>query len=167
MKSLLTQARLVERLNYDPTTGVFTWRSAGGGRAAGSVAGAPHAMGYVQLQLDGKNYLAHRLAWLYVTGAFPDAEIDHINGDRSDTRFANLREATHQQNLQNIGRPRNNRSGYLGVHQCARTGRWVAQKTWKGHRRNLGSYASAPEAYEAYLKARRTLCDFQPVPRAS
>lgn len=72
------------------------------------------ATGYVLISFDGEQYLAHRLAWFYVTGEMPPMFIDHINGKPDDNRFENLREATPQQNGFNRGMPKNNKSGAKG-----------------------------------------------------
>ena len=77
-KELLTQERLKELLSYDCETGLFTRRYSMNRHKEGSIAGAPHNKGYVQIMVDFNNYLAHRLAWLYVYGKFPDGQIDQI-----------------------------------------------------------------------------------------
>jgi len=85
-------------LNYNPTTGKFRWRVTISGRAlAGSVAGTYGRRGPNQIRIDGKLYQSSRLAWLYKTGRWPKLEIDFINRNRSDTRWANLREVTPSQ----------------------------------------------------------------------
>jgi hypothetical protein len=99
----LTQNRLKQLLDYQPETGQFTWRVARAGLAkAGSVAGATKTQGYRQIMVDGTMYLAHRLAWLYVHGHFPVKMLDHVNRQSWDNRIANLREATHKQNRENL-----------------------------------------------------------------
>ena len=91
---MLTQARLKKLLSYNTDTGEFRWRVTRRGAArAGSVAGCVRHDGYVRIAIDGKRYLAHRLAWLYVHGELVP-ELDHANGVRSDNRLDNLRPAT-------------------------------------------------------------------------
>jgi hypothetical protein len=81
----LTAERLREVLNYNPGTGVFTWRVQTGRRApVGAIAGCITWYGYIAIKIDCCRHLAHRLAWFYVTGAWPKDQIDHINGNRSD-----------------------------------------------------------------------------------
>jgi hypothetical protein len=107
-----------ERLTYDPATGVFAWRS--GSRAPRGFAGTPTRQGYIQIQLMGKLYLAHRLAWLMTHGEWPPEDIDHINGDKADNRIANLRQASRSQNLANTRLRRDNRVGVKGVERTSR-----------------------------------------------
>ena len=91
----LTAERLRERLHYDAGTGVFTRRVGSGHARTGEMAGSVHSTGYVRISIDGGKYTAHCLAWLYVHGVWPPDQIDHINGNRSDNRIANLRERRH------------------------------------------------------------------------
>lgn len=98
----LTAQRLRELLHYDPDTGAFTWRVSRQCVPAGAPAGYTHKdKGYVNIRVDLKSYRAHRLAWLYVHGAWPAQEIDHVNGCRADNRIENLRDVTHAVNHQN------------------------------------------------------------------
>ncbi|MGE1723358.1 HNH endonuclease signature motif containing protein [Enterobacter hormaechei] len=93
---MITQARLKECLDYDPLTGSFTWiKSTAYCIKPGMPADSLTCNGYIGIKLDGKNYLAHRLAWLYMFGEFPPGHLDHINCVRTDNRIANLRPATH------------------------------------------------------------------------
>src|SRR5262249_23249265 len=97
-QDMLTAHRLRKVLNYNPATGQFRWRVTISSRAlAGSVAGTRGRRGHIQIRIDGKLYQSSRLAWLYKTGRWPKLEIDFINRNRSDTRWANLREVTPSQ----------------------------------------------------------------------
>ena len=89
----LTQKRLKELLDYDPKTGIFTWKYANNNRKAGSKAGYKAKDGYIAISIDSKRYLAHRLVWLFVYGHFPKYDIDHINRIRDDNRIENLQKA--------------------------------------------------------------------------
>jgi hypothetical protein len=103
MSTTLTQQRLHELLHYDPSTGAFTWRVAPNRRIiAGSVAGVTETNGYRRIRIDGRQYGAHRLAWLYMHGEFPPNDIDHINRTRDDNRSTNLRAVTRKENMTNV-----------------------------------------------------------------
>lgn len=94
---MLTAERLRELLSYDPETGWFTWRvtrSSNGRADAGSRAGALRSDGYRHVTVDQHKYKEHRLAWLYMTGKWPEADLDHKNNTRDDNRFSNLRAAS-------------------------------------------------------------------------
>ncbi len=149
---MIDQARLQELLNYDPETGVFTWKCRTNGRMkADGRAGYTAPGSYTRINVGGEKHLAHRLAWLYVYGAYPAGEIDHINGYKADNRIANLRAATKAENQFNTGVRRNNSSGYKGVYLNRATGRWMAIARLNPHRINLGSFATAEEAHIAYI----------------
>lgn len=153
----LTAERLRAVIHADPETGVFTRLVTTSPRAkAGDVAGSI-SNGYVWIRVDRCRYSAHRLMWLYVTGAWPVAEIDHINGVRSDNRFANLREATSSQNKANIGRLPSNTSGFKGVHWHRRDRWWQARIAIDGHRMSLGYYRTPAQAHAAYVAAAQRL----------
>lgn len=150
---MITADRLREVLGYDPITGRFTWRKCVSNRSpAGSEAGCvDKERGYVRLGVDGAVHLAHRLAWLYVTGEFPVVGIDHINGARSDNRFANLRPAAQSENCCNRGRQANNTSGFKGVTK--NHDKWMAQIHLHGIRHYLGTFDSKEHAHGAYASA--------------
>lgn len=163
---MLTQARLKELLKYDPETGEFTRiKRTGRSKPVGTVIKTPHSAGYLTAAIDGTEYLQHRLVWMYSFGHFPHADIDHVNGVRSDNRLANLREAARYQNHQNKGMQSNNTSGLIGVSWRSNRSRWIAQIRVLGVNRYLGSYKTADEAREAYLRAKETMHQFQPTPR--
>lgn len=123
----LTQDRLRELLHYDPETGLFIRRVTTAARAtAGTIAGDMDSKGYWRLRVDRKRYLAHRLAWFYVHGEWPE-EIDHINCKRTDNRLCNLRPAT--------------------------SGRWRASIYVDGKSKWLGVYDTPEEANAAYSRA--------------
>lgn len=160
----ITAKRLRELLNYDPLTGVFTFRLARKGRFAkvGEIAGRIRPDdGGRRLGLDGGRYWGNQIAWLYVTGEWPSLAVDHINGDRSDDRFANLRLATGSENLANARRPRHNTSGLKGANWHAKAGKWRA--TIKKDRTpiHIGYFATAAEAHAAYMaKAKELFGEF-------
>ena len=151
---MITQARVREALSYDPETGVFTNRvRSGSRRGPGDRAGSLTATGYWQIMIDYKVYQQHRLAYLYMTGEWPEHEIDHIDGDRANNRWSNLRDATRLQNGRNRCRSRNNASGMKGVCFDLTRCRWRAGITVGGKYVNLGYFASPEEAHAAYCAA--------------
>jgi hypothetical protein len=151
----LTADRLRELLHYEPGTGFFTWRIKPCRRVnAGAVAGGWAANGYRQIRVDRVKYRAHRLAWLYVHGVWPQEQMDHLNGDRADNRLENIRPATSGENMQNLRGPkRNNTTGFLGVRKHG--SRYRADIKTNGKRELLGVFATAAMAGDAYLTAKR------------
>lgn len=148
--SMLTQTRLRELLEYDPATGAFRWRKGGTGRYyAGRIAGATSVQGYRVINFDGEKLRAARLAWLYMTGKWPDEHVDHINGDRGDDRWANLREATRAENLHNVGLRVHNTSGVRGVYWNKRQQQWHARVNFNGTLFHCGYFDSIEEAKAA------------------
>lgn len=156
----LTQARLKELLHYDPATGIFTWlerpirnyrhdkmwNDAWAGHPAGTAKD-----GYRVVSLGyGRFYRLHRLAFLYMTGRFPRHDTDHINGNRADNRWSNLREATRSQNLAN-GRHKHKLKGARKIS----SGRWQARLWTDDKSVNLGTFDTKAEACAAYRKAAR------------
>jgi hypothetical protein len=158
---MLNLDRLKELLHYDPETGVFTRRISRTSAPAGTVAGSKHDGGYLTIWI-GKAHKAHRLAWFYVHGRWPIACIDHIDGNRANNRIANLREATHADNAQNIRRAYSNNisSGLLGVYWHA-AGKWQAKITVNGRAKSLGLYDTRECAQVAYISAKARLHPFQ------
>ena len=134
----MDQARLTELLNYDPETGVFTWKVNRGKAVAGSAAGSvrQHKLcehyKTIDIGVDGKLYRAHRLAWLYVHGTLPADEIDHRDGDGTNNSIGNLRLATHKQNGENTKRRKDNMSGRRGVSFHQASGLWRARASHNG-----------------------------------
>jgi hypothetical protein len=155
----LTQERLRELLRYDRDTGEFRWRQ----RASyvvqvGDIAGSLNkTTGYRLIHIDGRNYKAHQLAWLYMTGAWCRPMIDHRDMNRANNRWSNLRRATPSTNAANRGRPRTNASGFKGVHFRRATGKWRAQISKDGRARYLGQFSTPQAAHAAYVAAARDL----------
>lgn len=158
---IITAARLRELFDYDPLTGVFTRRVSAGTRwHAGDVAGGPNADGYIVIRIAGRNYYAHRLAWLYVHGEWPSAQIDHRFDDRGDNRLSELRPATRGQNAQNQRRAQaNNKCGLLGVSESY--GRFRSQIQRDEKNKHLGTFDTPELAHAAYLEAKAKLHPFQ------
>lgn len=152
----MTRDLLKKLLGYDQETGVFTWRPRPRVRA-GKIAGHQRIDGYIEIRVNRELHLAHRLAWLYMTGEFPKEHTDHINGKRDDNRFANLREATNSLNMQNQKKAtKRNASGFLGVQQnCG--GRHQGVLTLNGKRHRFGTFDTPEQAHAAYLVGKRRL----------
>lgn len=131
----VTVERLREMLSYDPDSGVFTWKKARGGRYVGRKAGTICKSGYAYIWIDGKSYRASRLAWFYMTGAWPSQQIDHIDRRRSNDRFTNLRQADNSLNMAN-------RKAQIQHNK---------KKIW------LGERATPQEAHQLYLEAAASL----------
>lgn len=156
------QNELKRQYNYDKDTGVFTRLIAKSNRVkVGDVVGYKHPKGYLIIELNGKTYLSHRLAWLYVYGNFPENQIDHINGNKSDNRIENLREATNAENHQNFNRPKSNsKSGIIGVYFDSKRNKWYSHITTNGKLKHLGYFQDKYLAEKAYVDAKRQLHPF-------
>ena len=151
---MIEVARLKEVLDYDPASGGFRWKvSRGRSAKAGAVAGSLSKDGYLLIGVDGRNYPAHRLAWVYVHGVWPEGDLDHVSLDRLDNRLDNLRPASRSQNMANTGPHRDNSTGLKGVYFDARRQRWAALVTKDGRRKWLGYHDTAEAAHATYCQA--------------
>jgi HNH endonuclease len=146
----INQKILKEYLHYSPETGVFTWIKTSGPQAIIGSAAGTNLNGYIKIRLLRKPFSAHRLAWLYMTGQWPNDFIDHINGDPSDNRFYNLREASNSENQRNRTKAKHNKSGYKRVWLHSDMKKWAAKCTVNGKRHHLGVFKTAEEASIAY-----------------
>ena len=149
-----------EYIAYDPEKGIFTrlvtWRTHKSGDVMGS-----KQKGYTYISYKRKVYLAHRLAWFFIHGVFPNKFIDHVNQIKTDNRLCNLREASPLQNQYNRTHPqKRNLSNYIGVTKVVSgyTGsiKYVAQIRIRGVKTTLGRYNTVEEASAAYLSAKQT-----------
>lgn len=140
---------LNEWLNYEPETGLITWRkSPSHSTPVGLVAGTVDGRGYLQIGVRGIKYLAHRLAWMMVHGECPRV-LDHINGDPLDNRIVNLRPASLATNQFNKRLARNNTSGFKGVHPTRGGGFRASIKTGR-KTLHIGTFVTAEDAHAAY-----------------
>ena len=152
----ITAEELRKLLHYDPETGIFTWRVQRSNVKRGAIAGCVIHHGYRVIRAGGRLVLAHRLAWLYMTGEWPTLNIDHIDGDTTNNRFSNLRDVTHQANSHNLTRLcRHNSSGFMGVSKHRDV--WKAQIKVAGEVKQLGTFSTPEAAAEAYKKAKLVL----------
>lgn len=149
---MLTQTRLREVFDYNPLTGIFTYRESSRRGWVGKIADSikpGRAGGYTLIMVDGEKFRASRLAWLYMTGQWPDEDVDHINQCRADDRWSNLRLATRGQNMANGSMRQDNSSGYRGVYWDKDHQKWRAQI---GHNKKVhycGLYDTPEEAARA------------------
>ena len=148
-----------ELLAYDPFSGKFYWRKSRCGRAiAGREAGTLSKQGYRIIEIDTVQHKAHRLAFLFMTGAYPGGDVDHANLERADNRWCNLRLASARQNAQNRPRYSNNTSGLKGVSWHGQAKKWRAYVTMlNGKKKHIGLYATKEEAALAYDAAAELL----------
>lgn len=146
-------------LAYDPSNGLLTWKERTdaapwwNGKWAGEPAGSVTNDGYIRITINGRKYMAHRLAWLITTGAWPEPEADHKNTNRADNRWDNLRQATEMQNRRNRSIGRNNTTGFKGAFWNKEWRRWSSSITADGKNHFLGYFDTAEKAHEAYCAA--------------
>lgn len=152
----LAAERLRDLMIYDPTTGIFRWRvDRRNAIRAGTIAGGDDGRGYVVVRIDGGKYLAHRLAFLYMTGKWPGPLVDHKDANPSNNRWNNLREATRQGNSANSKTSARNKCGLKGARWHSRDQRWYAGISVRGQQIHLGTFKNAEDAHAAYLAAAR------------
>ena len=145
----ISRGRLAQVLSYDPDCGEFRWRVTLGSKApAGNIAGSIGHYGYRTIRIDRRDYRAARLAWLYVTGRWPTKLVDHIDGNRSNDRWANLREATDSENQANSKR-RTDQPYHKGVSFHKAAGKWSAKIQGK----HIGLFETPEKAAAAYRQA--------------
>lgn len=151
----LTQERLKELLYYDPDTGVFTRKTCRGGKSKGVNVGAKTKKGYVRAGIDGVSIMGHRLAWLYMYGAFPFGQIDHINHVRDDNRISNLRAVSNIDNHKNKALSKRNTSGATGVCWYKPLNKWHAQIMVKFKQVHLGYFSDKKDAVNSRKAAEK------------
>jgi len=160
---MMTKNRIEEVLHFDSENGVFTWKIYRGGiRKIGDKAGSIDSKGYLQIRIDGRTYLAHRLVWTITHGKWPDHHIDHIDRNPLNIRPENLRACTHAQNHQNEGVRSDSSSGITGVSFVKRSGKWLAYINVDGERKRLGLFEKFEDAVEARVIAKQKYHQFHP-----
>jgi len=154
----LTQHELKSLLRYEPDTGNFIRLTKVSNRVnVGDVAGGIQNSGYISIKVSGKYYRAHRLAWLYTHGMWPNEMLDHINGDKADNRLCNLRECSRVQNGRNQKLSHVNTSGFKGVCWHKASNKWMACIGINKKQKHLGLYYTAEDAAIAYDTAAREM----------
>lgn len=142
---MITAQELRDLLHYDPQTGSFTWKPGATKHRTGREAGYTTDEGYRKILIRKQMYFAHRLAWLYVYGQWPDQEIDHINHARDDNKISNLRDVSHAENVR-CQRTNLNKRGVARYDKETR--KYRARFRRNGREINLGAYATREEAHE-------------------
>ena len=140
-------------LDYNPETGVFTWKEGRRGVKKGAIAGHIHPSGYRFIMVDGRHYQAHRLAWLYYYNEWPKGLLDHKDRDPANNRISNLRECTRSENAHNSMKSWGS-SKYRGVCWCKRANKWVARISVNNKVIYLGVFDDELEAANAYKQAK-------------
>lgn len=163
----LSSEFIQECLDYNQHSGILTWKlrprnhfetdkgwKISSAKFSGTEAGSCNGNGYLQVHISGRICLAHRLAWVLAFGRWPKNNIDHLNGDKSDNRLSNLREATNSENQRNKNLSKNCTSGAKGVSFCKATGKWMVTLKIDGKTRFLGRFILKSEAASVAISAR-------------
>jgi hypothetical protein len=167
MKTKLTQEYLKEALHYNPDTGVFTWNerplshfknihwwnnwnSKYANKEAGHI---DKRDGYLSIMLNSKLYKSHRLSFLYQEGYFPENQVDHMDRNRSNNKWDNLREASSMCNQQNCNISKNNTSGVTGVSWKKRSNKWESRIMINSKYKHLGYFLNFNDAVRARYQA--------------
>ncbi len=158
----LSGERLRELLSYNPATGEFVWIDSRPFNRKKGLAGRVIPGGYRAIKIDGRSYLEHRLAWLYVYDEWPTGQIDHKNRARADNKIENLRDVTASENQENTLLSPKNKSGHRGVSWNKNEGKWNAKIGHKGKKFHLGYFHDLQSAIAAYTRAAASLHKFNP-----
>ncbi len=154
----ITQDFLKSLFEYDPLTGIVTWKEGRSNMVKGSRVGCKNGSGYLIVTINSKSYRLHRIIWVYMFSTIPkNFHIDHTNGNKTDNRLSNLRLVTNKQNQENRPAPINSSSGYRGVTWHKSYKKWMARICSNKKRITIGFFDTSEEAYEAYKKAAKNL----------
>jgi hypothetical protein len=152
----ITCEELHKVLDYCKESGIFTWKEYRAGNAKiGQIAGALSPSGYWDIKVGGSSYRAHRLAWLYITGTWPTHIIDHIDRDKLNNKFSNLRDVTPSINTLNSDIRNDNTSGCKGVYPSGIN--WIAQINVNSMTHYLGTFKTYEEAVHARISQEKKL----------
>lgn len=143
---MLSSVTLKSLLHYNPDSGIFTRVVDQGPCRAGEVAGGMQNRGYLRIAVSGERHLAHRLAWLYMTGEWPPVHVDHKNGVRTDNRWDNLRSADRSQNQWNRPAQSDNSCGYKNI--CKSKKSWRIRIEHKGKAKEVYGFETPEDAHE-------------------
>lgn len=159
---MLTYEKVREFFDYNPETGVLTWRKSKGSTArAGNEVGSHNPEGYMKTIFDGKHYPVHRIIWLWVYGDWPKYQINHINVVPDDNRLCNLEDVPLRENCR---KKKCHKEGKLaGVRKSKKAGRFFARIVINKKKVTLGTFDSEEEAYSAYLNACREIEEGVPI----
>lgn len=152
---MITFKEVREWFSYTSESGEFIWKKSKGRILAGAVAGNLNCNSYRTVMYNGKNYLVHRLIWLYTYGYLPETSIDHINHIRGDNRVINLRLASKGDNSRNMSKFKTNTSGITGVYWCKNRSRWASFIWVSGKRKSLGRFINKGDAIKARKDAEK------------
>lgn len=139
--------------DYNPDTGVFTFKVRRTAKMPGDIAGAMNKSGYIQISIDNVLYYAHRLAWVYMTGDWPVALVDHIDRNRSNNCWQNLRVVSPSGNARNMSLMSRSSSGQIGVTFDKKSGKWYSKITVEYRQMSLGFYSNFEDAVAARKSA--------------
>lgn len=146
------QHELLKLFSYEPNTGMLIRLVSNNGNRSGSIVGWLNRLGYLKTGIAGRHYMTHRIIWKMVTGCEPD-DVDHLDGNRANNRWDNLRSISSSENAKNRGHQRNNTSGVQGVSWVSSRRCWVASISIKGKDRTLGRFKAFSDAVEARHEA--------------
>jgi hypothetical protein len=155
----LSHEELLKILEYDPDTGIFTWTGLRSGTKSGKIAGTLSSDGYWQIQISGKIYRSHRLAWFYVYKKWPEGMLDHIDRDTLNASINNLRESSPTDNQRNRKVNKNSSTGVKGVSFNANSGKYEAYIKINYTKKHLGLFSSIEEAQLAQQMAETEVYD--------
>ena len=158
-KQPLTHAEVTSMLRYEPDTGRLFWKVSRGGRLAGDPVGTVRPDGYLSVGMRDNKLLVHRLIWFLVTGVWPENDIDHVNGLRTDNRLVNLRAVSRAQNLQNLdaNNLNNQTTGLVGASYDKGRRNFRSYIVVGRKQINLGRFSTGEAAHAAYLKAKSVI----------
>jgi HNH endonuclease len=145
--------------DYDPETGILRWKRRDdvpkewNTKFAGKIAGTPHSEGYVSIRIHRRQFYAHRVIIAMMTGEWPEGDGEHIDLDRSNNKWVNLRPGTRSQNMANGSLRSDNTSGFKGVYFHKSAGKYAASIQVNKKSIHLGLRDTKEEAAALYAEA--------------